>query len=169
VRQQFSVTLPRMLPPGIPGELEQVSGLTASAGFLTFTVKVSGHLGQVSGRQIVVPGFFFLTGAHQQFAAEPKREAPVDLHYAGQEINAVTYHLPAGFTVESAPQAIQLPWPGHAALVVQTQPGEGTITIKHILAKAFVVLPPTDYPALRDFYQKVVTNDGQSLVLVSGH
>ncbi|HET7104171.1 MAG TPA: DUF3857 domain-containing protein, partial [Terracidiphilus sp.] len=46
VRQQFSVTLPRMLPPGIPGELEQVSGLTASAGFLTFTVKVSGHLGQ---------------------------------------------------------------------------------------------------------------------------
>jgi hypothetical protein len=169
VEKQFSESLPGLLPQGIAGELEHIDGLNTSAGFLTFTVKVTGQLGQATGKRLVVPGFFFSTGAHVQFVAEQKREAPIDLHYADQEINAVMYHLPVGFSVESAPQPVQLPWPGHAALVVQTQSGAGVITIKHILARAFVVLAPAEYPALRDFSQKVATNDQQSLVLAQGN
>ncbi len=70
-------------------------------------------------------------------------------------IDDVVYHLPAGYSVESAPQAAQLPWPDHAVLVVKSQLGPGTIDIKHIFARAFVLLDPKEYPALRDYYQKI--------------
>jgi hypothetical protein len=129
-------------------------------------VKVSGQLGNSTGKRLLLPGFFFSTGAHTQFVNEEKREAAVDLHYAEQVIDDAVYHLPAGYTVESAPQPSQLPWPDHATLVVKTAPGAGSIEIKHIFARGFILLDPKDYPALRDYYQKIATNDQQQLVLV---
>ena len=82
-------------------------------------------------------------------------------------IDDAVFHLPAGYTVESAPQPVQLPWPDHAAMVVKTTPGAGTIEIKHIFARAFVLLDPKEYPALRDYYQKIAANDQQQLVLTA--
>ena len=93
-------------------------------------------------------------------------EAAVDLHYAEQVIDDAVYHLPAGFTVESAPTPAQLPWPEHATLVVKTAPGAGTIDIRHTFQRAFVLLEAKEYPALRDYYQKIAASDQQQLVLV---
>ncbi|MGB7986219.1 MAG: hypothetical protein WCF54_13725, partial [Terracidiphilus sp.] len=101
-----------------------------------------------------------------QFVAEEKRTAAVDLHYAEQVIDDAVFHLPAGYTVESAPQATQLPWEGHAQLIVKTTPGAGSIEIKHVFARAFMLLDPKEYPALRDYYQKLAATDQQQLVLV---
>jgi len=69
--------------------------------------------------------------------------------------------------VQSAPPPAQLPWPEHAALVIKTQTSPGTIDIKHIFARAFVLLDPKEYPALRDYYQKVAASDQQPVVLTS--
>jgi hypothetical protein len=91
------------------------------------------------------------------------------LHFADQVIDDVVVHMPAGYSVESAPQPAQLPWPDHAVLVVKTQTGPGTIDIKHIFARGFVLLDPKEYPALRDYYEKVATNDQQQLVLTPGN
>jgi hypothetical protein len=118
---------------------------------------------------MMLPGFFFSTGPHTQFVAEEKRESAVDLHYAEQVIDDVVYHLPAGYSVESAPAAAQLPWPEHAALVVKTTPGTGTFEIKHVFARAFVLLDAKEYPALREYYQKIATSDQQQLVLAQGN
>jgi hypothetical protein len=71
--------------------------------------------------------------------------------------------------VESAPTEAQLPWPEHAALVVKTTPGTGTFDIKHVFARVFVLLDAKEYPALRDYYQKVATSDQQQLVLTQGN
>ncbi len=49
--------------------------------------------------------------------------------------------------------------------MVKTQTSAGTIDIKHIFARAFVILDPKDYPGLRDYYQKVAASDQQQLVL----
>ncbi|MGB7548256.1 MAG: DUF3857 domain-containing protein [Terracidiphilus sp.] len=169
VKRQLGEVARGLLPRGIGGEVESLQGLDTSAGFLVVAVKVSGQLGNAEGKRLLLPGFFFSTGAHTQFVAEEKREAPVDLHYAEQVINDVVYHVPAGYAVESAPQPVQLLWPEHAALVVKTQPGPGTIDIKHIFARAFVLLPASEYPALRDYYQKIAVNDQQQLVLARGN
>jgi len=49
--------------------------------------------------------------------------------------------------------------------MVKTQAGPGTIDIKHIFARAFVLLDPKEYSALRDYYRKVAAIDQQQVVL----
>ena len=168
VKKQFNESLHALLPQGIAEEVDRFQGLDTDAGYLSVSAKVSGQLGALTGKRLLLPGFFFSTGAHAQFVSEEKRDAAVDLHYAEQVIDDAVYHLPAGFTVESAPQPVQLPWPDHATLVVKTAPGAGTIDIRHIFARAFVLLDPKEYPALREYYQKIAATDQQQLVLAAG-
>ena len=166
VKRQLNESLTRLLPQGVTGEVDKIQGLDNPADFLTATLKVSGQLGTTTGKRLMLPAFFFSTGARPQFVAEEKRTAAVDLHYAEQVIDDAVFHLPAGYTVESAPQAAQLPWEGHAQLIVKTTPGAGSIEIKHVFARAFMLLDPKEYPALRDYYQKLAATDQQQLVLV---
>jgi hypothetical protein len=166
VKKQLNESMRNLLPQGITGDVDKIQGLETAEGYVSFSAKVTGLLGSSTGKRLLLPGFFFSTGAHQQFVAEEKREIAVDLHYAEQVIDDAVYHLPAGFTVESAPTPAQLPWPEHATLVVKTAPGAGTIEIKHIFARGFVLLEAKEYPALRDYYQKIAANDQQQLVLV---
>jgi hypothetical protein len=166
VKRQLNESLTNLLPQGISGEVDKIQGLENPADFLTATVKVHGQLGTTTGKRLLLPGFFFSTGAHHQFVSEEKREIAVDLHYAEQVIDDAVYHLPAGFTVESAPTPAQLPWPEHATLVVKTAPGAGVIDIRHTFQRAFVLLEAKEYPALREYYQKIAASDQQQLVLV---
>jgi hypothetical protein len=166
VKRQLNESLTRLLPQGVTGEVDKIQGLDNPADFLTATLKVSGQLGTTTGKRLLLPAFFFSTGARPQFVAEEKRTAAVDLHYAEQVIDDAVFHLPAGYTVESAPQTAQLPWEGHAQLIVKTTPGAGSIEIKHVFARAFMLLDPKEYPALRDYYQKLAATDQQQLVLV---
>ena len=167
VKKEFKESLQQLLPQGVSGEVASLDKMDTSEGFVTVTAQLSGQLGNPAGKRLLLPGFFFSTGAGKQFVSEEKREAAVDLHYADQAIDSVVYHLPTGFTVESAPQPTQLPWPNHAQLVVKTTPGTNSIEIKHIYARAFVLLDPKEYPALRDYYQKLAANDQQQLVLIA--
>jgi hypothetical protein len=164
VRRQIEGVLGGLLPQGISGEVVNVQGLSTSTGYVSVSAKVSGQLGTVTGKRVILPAFFFSTHG-EEFVTEEKRESPIDLHYAEQVIDDAVYHLPAGLVVESAPQAQQLPWPEHAALVIKTQPGAGVIDIKHIFARASVLLEAKEYPALREYYQKVAVTNQQQVVL----
>jgi hypothetical protein len=164
VQKQFNESLHDLLPAGISGELDHFQSLDNAAVPLAALVKVHGSLGSVTGKRLIAPAFFFQTNPRTQFVATDQRQHPVDLHYGEQQIDEVIYHLPTGYTVESAPPAAQLPWPEHAALVVKVTPGPGTLTIKRIYARAFVFLDAKEYPALRDYAQKIATSDAQSVV-----
>jgi len=168
VQKQFNESLHDLLPTGLTGEVDKFQGLETATGYLSASVNVNGVLGANTGKRVILPGFLFSQGARPQFVAEEKRETAVDLHFAEQVIDEVVYHVPAGFTVESTPQASQLPWPDHAALVVKTQPGPSAIDIKHIYARGFILLDPKEYPALRDYYRKLAAADQQQVVLAVG-
>jgi len=166
VQKQLNESLRGLLPAGISGEVTNIKGLDTSAGYLTVDCKVSGQLGNATGKRLMLPGFFFSTGARTQFVSEEKREAAIDLHHTEQVIDDAVFHLPAGYTVESAPQPAQLAWPDHATLVVKTTPGAGTIDIRHTFARTFILLDPKEYSDLRSYFQKIAANDQQQLVLV---
>ncbi|WP_263351141.1 DUF3857 domain-containing transglutaminase family protein [Acidicapsa acidisoli] len=173
VQKQFDEALRQQLPQGISAQVDHFQGLDSYSSDLLAVVNVSGHLGSVTGKRILLPAFFFSVAARNDFTAETSRTVPVDLHYAEQVIDVVEYRLPAGFTVESAPTPTQFAWPGHAALVTNSAPASmtpnapGSIGIKHIYARAFVLLDAKEYPALHDFYQKLATNDQAQLVLTA--
>jgi hypothetical protein len=167
VQSQITNALRRSLPPSINAEFASVQGLDTTAGFVAASFRVSGNIGPTTGKRLLLPAFFFSGAAHAEFASTDKRESAIDLHFADQIIDDVMVHLPPGYIVESAPQPAQLPWPQHAVLVVKTQTGPGTIDIKHIFARGFVILDPREYPELRDYYAKIAANDQQQLVLSS--
>jgi hypothetical protein len=89
------------------------------------------------------------------------------MHYGDLVTDQVTYHLPAGFTVEGAPQNAQIAWPQHANLVIKTSSEPGQITIARSLARAFTYAKPDEYQDLRAFYQKVAASDQSQLVLTT--
>lgn len=167
VKRQLTELLRRLLPAGLDAEVAGMKGLETPEGYLQVTAKVSGAVGTVTGKRVLLPAFLFSAATERTFVSEDKREWPVDLHYAEQVIDDVVYHLPTGYQVESAPQAAQLPWPDHAALVVKvtTDPAKNTVDVRHIFARAFALLDAKEYPALHDYYQKMAANDQQQVVL----
>lgn len=163
VKQQLNRSLGGLLPQSVSAEITGIQGLETSAGYVSVTAKVSGQLGSLTGKRLLLPGFFFAHGG--QFFVEEKRETPVDFRFAEQVLDDAVYHLPTGYSVESAPPPAQLSWPEHAALVVKTQPANGAIEVKHIFARASVMLDAKEYPALRDYYQKIAVINQQQIVL----
>jgi Domain of Unknown Function with PDB structure (DUF3857)/Transglutaminase-like superfamily len=167
VQKQLNELLRRLLPAGINGEVTGVKGLDTAEGFLQATAKVSGQVGTVTGKRVLLPAFLFSPVTLFEFVTDSKREMPVDLHYAEQVIDDVIYHVPAGYTVESTPPQAQLPWPDHATMVVKVATTPNTVDIKHVFARAAVLIDSQEYPALHDYYSKMAESDRQQVVLSS--
>jgi hypothetical protein len=165
VKKQFNESLQNELPDGVEADFDHFLGLDDYNSDLLVIVKTSGNIGTATGKHFFLPGLFFEARAKHPFVAQEKRTTPVDVHYAQLEEDDVTYHLPAGFTVESAPQTASTAWPDHAVLKIGSQSTADSVNTKRTLAYNFTILGPTDYPSLHDFYQKVATADQQQLVL----
>ncbi|MGD0799766.1 MAG: hypothetical protein ABR906_00475 [Terracidiphilus sp.] len=105
-------------------------------------------------------------GAHP-FVDQETRLEPVDMHYADLVSDQIVYHLPAGFSVEGAPQDTKISWPDHAVFVTKAVTAPGQITFARMIAHSFTLAKPEEYQNLRGFYQKVAAADQAQLVLTS--
>jgi hypothetical protein len=130
-------------------------------------VKISGNIGTATGKRVFLPGVFFESRATHPFVAQETRLTAVDMKYPDVVQDDVTYHLPDAFAVESAPAETKVPWAGHALLQIKSSTNKNDINVTRSLIRGFALLEPKDYPALRDFYQKVTTADQQQLVLTA--
>ncbi len=165
MKKRFNESIQDNLPDGVQADFDHFLGLDDYNSNLMALVKVTGNIGTATGKHFFLPGLFFQARAKHPFAAQDKRLTPVDVHYAKTEQDEVTYHLPAGFTLESPPQPADASWPNHAALKTVVSPTQDGTTVTRTLVYNFVLLAPSDYPSLHDFYQKVATADQQQLVL----
>jgi hypothetical protein len=165
VKKQFNESMRDYIPEGVQADFDHFLGLDESEAKLMGIIQVSGNLGAATGKRFFLPGLFFQSRAKHPFVAQDKRTNSVDVQYPRLEQDEVEYDLPAGFTVESAPQDTDTTWPNHAQIKIQSTKAENSVTVKRILAYNFTLLAPEDYPNLHDFYQKVATADQQQLVL----
>jgi hypothetical protein len=167
VKKQFDEHMKGLVPDGVNAEFDHFLGLEDYHSQLMGIVNISGNMGNATGKRVFLPGVFFESRAKHPFVAEEKRVTEVDMEYADTVRDEVTYHLPDAFKVESAPPDTTIPWTGHAAFQLKSVAKSNDITIARGLFRAFAMLEPKDYPALRDFYQKVATADQQQLVLTA--
>ncbi len=165
VKKEFDRSLLPIVPDGVEANLDHFLGLDDPDVNLIAIVNVKGTLGTATAKRLLLPGYFFETRGAHPFVAEEKREEPVDMRYADEITDEITYHLPPDLTVEGSPQDGRIPWQGHAVLVARTQAGPGQVTVARQLARGFTFAKPEEYQSLRDFYQKVATADQQQLVL----
>jgi hypothetical protein len=167
VKKQYDHELEGEVPEGVEAHVDHFLGMDTPDANLMAVVMVKGTLGTATSKRLLLPAFFFATRTHQPFVNEEKRLEPVDMHYASRINDAMTYHLPAGLTVEGAPADANISWPNHAIFLIKTKTEPGKITIANALARAFDQAKPEEYQDLRGFYQKVATAEQGQLVLTA--
>jgi hypothetical protein len=167
VKKSFDRWLESLVPQGVEAHIDHFQSLDDPNVTLVANIKAHGTLGSATSKRLLLPGFFFETRNAHPFVAQEKRLVPVDMHYGDVVNDQVTYHLPAGYSVEGAPQDAKIPWPEHAVFVNKILPAPGQITIARSLARAFTFAQPAEYKDLRGFYQKVADSDQQQLVLTA--
>ena len=165
VKKQFNEWMNGYLPAGVQGDFDHFLALDQYDSNLLAIVRVSGNPGAVTGKRLFLPGLFFASNSKHPFVLRDKREIPVDVHYARTEQDDVNYRIPAGFEVESGPQAHDIAWPQHAILSISTSKDSSLIEIKRKLAFSYSFVDPKEYGDLHDFYQEVSRADQQQLIL----
>ena len=166
VKKQYNEYLKEILPDGVQGDFDHFLALGDYHAQLMGIAKISGNLGTATGKRVFLPGSFFASHGKHPFVAEEKREAPVDMEYPDQVLDQVTYNLPDGYTVESAPAETKIPWPSHAAFGMKSAVDKNKVDVGRNLTRGFSMIEAKDYSQLRDFYQKVAAADQQPLVLL---
>jgi hypothetical protein len=165
LKKRFNEAMRDDLPDGVQAEFDHFQGLDDPTASLVAVINVSGSLGSITGKHFFLPGLFFESRGKHPFVASDKRITPVDVHYAKLVQDDVTYHLPPGFSIESALQPASTAWPDHALLKIASTTSGNDVKVTRSLAYNFTLLAPAEYPALHDFYQKVAAADQQQVVL----
>jgi len=165
VKKQFDAWIAKMVPDGIEAHIDHFNGLDNPETNLAAVVKAQGTLGTATSKRLLVPALFFETHSSHPFVEQERRLTPVDMHYGEMIADDITYKLPSGFEAESGSEPVKVPWEGHAALIIKSKADPGQVSVTRTLARAFTFANSADYPALRDFYQKVAAADQQQLVL----
>ncbi len=165
LKKEFDRDLEKIVPEGVEAHVDHFLGLDQPDSLLMAVVKMTGTLGTATAKRVILPGFFFETRESEPFVNQETRLEPVDMHYGEQVTEQLTYDLPAGMTVEGAPQDTKVSWEGRAVYIVKTKSDPGKITVARVLARAFDLARPLDYQDLRGFYQKVAAADQGQLVL----
>jgi hypothetical protein len=167
VKKQFDEYMRGMVPDGVNADFDHFLGLEDYHAQLMGIVKLSGNMGTATGKRVFLPGVFFESRARHPFVSQEVRETAVDMRFADNIHDVVVYHVPDSMTVESAPPDTSIPWTAHAVFSLKSSVDKNRVEVTRNLTRAFTMIPPKDYSALRDFYQKVSTADQQQLVLVA--
>jgi Transglutaminase-like superfamily len=164
VKKEFEQSVQSTLPPGVEVKTDHWIGLTDYDKNLMATMAVSGSMGTATSKRVFIPTIFFEAGSKPLFVHE-KRTVPIDLHYPYGAQDTVVIHLPATWTVESAPKDAQIPLPKNALYqtTIKQTPGKLEIGRVFILANSLYLV--NEYGDLKDFYQKVNARDQEQAVL----
>lgn len=167
VTGELNQMIAEQVPSGIAAHVDRVANLDDSTKQLVALVQVSGTLATRTGGRLVLPRLFFETRETNPFPADQDRTLPVDMRYAAQDQEQITYMLPAGYALEGKPADSVYHWEQNAAYQLKSKVEANSVTTARVLARAFTLIDAKEYGALRDFYQKVVTDDQQQLVLTA--
>ncbi|MCL2660338.1 MAG: hypothetical protein FWD64_07470, partial [Acidobacteriaceae bacterium] len=165
VKKRFNESLRGDMPDGVEAELNHFLGMDNPDSNLLAIVDISGNMGTVTGKRVFLPGSFFQSRGKHPFVSEQKRFAPIDVQYARLDTDSVEYSIPAGYSVESMPQATDHNWENIAVMKIVSEQKKDTVTVSRALAHNFILLKPEAYTGLHDFYLKVATADQQQVVL----
>jgi hypothetical protein len=130
-----------------------------------FNLKIPGWASN-AGKRVVVPAAIFTAGEKGLFA-HADRVHPVYFEYPHAKADDVTIELPPGWEVSSMPPPRNED--GHIILYnLQVEKTPGTLRLTRRLTVEVLLLDQKFYPALRNFFQTVQTDDGEQVVLLPG-
>jgi Domain of Unknown Function with PDB structure (DUF3857) len=125
-------------------------------------VKIPG-LGTAAGRRMLIPASAFQARQAASFHPE-KRLYPVYIFSPYEEIDDAKLTAPDGFKIEAVPPAKQLK-PGVISYEISAAQQANVVEVKRLLIIDGMMFPVKNYPALRNFFNSVKSNDETQIVL----
>lgn len=165
VKKRFEDELQGRVPAGIRVKMNHFIGLPDYNSQLMAVLDVSGTMGTAVGKRVLLPGAFFQARVKPLFAAETTRQNPVDLHYPYVATDQVTVKLAPGLTVEGVPANAKIPF--NQLAVFQEVYGKKVDEYQQVrqMAMGTPLYKASEYPQLRDFFQKAGAQDQEPVVL----
>jgi hypothetical protein len=150
-----------------PGSTVDVTGITNWSDnelplHVEGTVKIPG-LGTSAGHRMLVPASVFQARQPASFHAE-KRLYPIYINSPYEEIDDAKLSAPQGYKIEAVPAAKHLR-PGVISYEISAAQQASVVEVKRLLVIDGLMFPVKDYPALRNFFNLVKSNDETQIVL----
>lgn len=119
---------------------------------------------EINGKSYIKP-LLFLAKSNNPFKSN-ERKFPIDFIAKWQDKHTVSISLPEGYTVEKIPEPIAIGLPDNLGVFKYqvTQKGNKLNTVS-ILQFNESIIAPKYYPALKDFYGKVVAKQTEKIIL----
>jgi hypothetical protein len=165
-KKKFDEYMQEDIASGIHVKTSGFTGLADCTQPLMATVDVTGTMDTKTGHRIFVPGTFFEAQAKVPFASTT-REAPVYMHYPYMVEDQFKMVFPANITVESVPKDAQIPFAPNADYTSKYRSAATAYAYARRVRVANILYETKDYAALRDFYQKMNTQDQTQVVLAA--
>jgi len=165
VKDQLNKTIAAQVPAGIEAHVDRVANLDDSSKQLVALVPVSGSFTTLAGKPLTLPRLFFETKEANPLPADANRTLPIDARYPSQQQEQITWVLPTGFKLTTAPKDVTEKWEDNALYQLHSKVDAGSVTTLRVLAQGFTLLDPKDYTPLHNFYDKAVAADQQQLVV----
>ena len=164
LKEQFQETVQREMPPGIEVKTDHFLGLTGWDRNLQGVLNVSGSMGTATAKRVFLPATFFEATSQPLFALD-KRAMPIDLNYPFAMQDTVSIKLPPAFDIERLPKDAEVTFPQNAYYRAKFTREAGVVKSLRVIVLGNVVYKAEEYPALKDFYQKVNAKDKEPAVL----
>jgi Domain of Unknown Function with PDB structure (DUF3857) len=164
LKEQFQDTLQQEMPAGIEVKTDHFLGLTDWKTNLQGILNVTGSMGTATAKRVFLPATFFEATSHPLFALD-KRTMPIDLNYPYAMQDTVSIKLPPAFDIESLPKDSEVTFPQNAYYRAKFTREAGVVKSLRVIVVGNVIYKAEEYPALKDFYQKVNAKDKEPAVL----
>ncbi len=163
-KKAFEKQIQARVPAGVQVKMNHFLALSDYTSNLMAVLDVSGTMGTVTGKRAFIPASFFEARAAPLFPAQ-ERENPVDMGYPFVARDEINLTLGPGLSVASVPAKVSIPYPQMAEYQA-AYGGQGSIYKQvRLLALGNAIYKASEYPQLRDFFQKVGAQDQQQVVL----
>jgi hypothetical protein len=152
------------LPKSLEVKVGTIENLNDYEKPLKVTYTVTGTLGTVTGKRLLMPADLFTAGNSATFPHE-KREQAVYFEYPETVQDALRVNFKKGFAVEATPVADKYKFMDKEVynLTVSADATSFTTLRNHLQGEAIVYTK--DYAALRQFYSQFESKDKESVVL----
>lgn len=155
-----------LLPAESTVELQSTSGWDNVDEALTYECKFSiPHLAVMAGKRMLVPAAIFNINGTTPFPS-PTREHAIDFSHPYRSEDDLTFVIPSGMKVEALPGSL---FDDKQSVSFRSSVSEtaGGIEFHRLLTVDHFFFLPAGYNALRNFFNQVMKNNGEKIVLSS--
>jgi len=152
-------------PAGFTVHTWHIAGLNDPNTDLQIMMNINGKFSVSKSKNIEIPVSLFSNQDVSKALEQNKRLTLLDVHYAAEYNDSITYHLPEGYSSFSVPVSNVDKWHDITSFSTRISQSQGKVEVHRDYYYAYTFVKPEEYSGLHNFLQKMASIDHQKLLL----